>query len=200
MTFPKRFAPGILAIAMAGSACLPASATTLRRASLEDLVSTNATVLLGEVVDAQSHWNSDGSFILTDVRIRPLDVLKGAAAARELTITLMGGSVGDLTTLIVGGAELVPGRTYVLFIDGGSLPGTATVATINDHSQGVFEVVAGTDVPRAISQANGHPLLPDSLGHADAPGGTEGFPLGAMLDSIRDLVPRPGAARGEVKP
>jgi len=163
----------------------PASATTLIRASLDHLTDGNGTIVVGEVVDAYSYWNEEGTFILTDVRVAVIERLKGKLDDGEVTVTIMGGTVGDLTTLIVGGAELIPDRSYVLFLNEEDLPG-GRVITVRDHCQGVFDIDAAEGGLRAVSQANGHPLLPDASGAFDAPGGAEGFPLEAMIETIRE--------------
>ncbi len=167
----------------------PMGATTLIRAGLDELVAGNERVVLGEVVDAISYWNEDKTFLLTDVRIAPAETLKGQADG-ELTVTLMGGRVGDVTTLIVGGAELIPGRSYVLFLNPENLPGAKQVLTVRDHCQGAFEVELKGGALRAVSQANRHPLVPGKSGDLDAPGGVEGFPLTALLKSVRETVAR----------
>jgi hypothetical protein len=185
---------GVAMVALVVGVGAPAGATTLIRASLDRLVAGNSAILVGEVLDAYSYWNQDGSFILTDVRVAVEDHLKGDPAPGEVTVTVMGGSVGDLTTLIVAGAELIPGRSYVLFLNQEDLPGAPAALTVRDHCQGVFELRSTAGGLRAVSQANRHPLVPDALGYVDAPGGVEGFPLAAMIRSIREL------AAGEVKP
>lgn len=190
---------GAVALAIAASVVAPASATTLVRASLGDLVAGNGTIVVGEVVDAYSYWSEDGSFILTDVRVAATDVLKGNLRDKEFTLTIMGGRVGDITTLILGGAELMPGNSYVLFLNEENLPGAKGVRTVRDHCQGVFELTMARDGLRAVSQANRHPLVPDMLGYVDAEGGVEGFPLPAMMNSIRELVDRPQGIRREVQ-
>jgi hypothetical protein len=157
---------------------------------LEELVAGNKTIVVGQVLDAHSYWNKDKTFILTDVRIAVNDVVKGDVQ-NEVKVTLMGGRVGDLTTLIVGGAELIPGKSYLLFLNEESLPGK-NAQTVRDLCQGAFDLVIGKDDLRAVSQANRHPLIPDHLGYIDAPGGVEGVPFNAMVQSIRQL------ARGEV--
>ena len=182
------------AIATTGLAS-QASATTLIRAGLEGLVRGNQTVVVAEVREAHSYWNEDNTFILTDVRLAATEVLKGDPRDTDLTITILGGSVGDLTTLIVGGAELAPGQSYVLFLNEDGLPGVQRVLTVREHSQGVFDVVKARDGYRAISQANRHPLQPDALGFVDPPGGAKGVPLAAMIQSIRDIAGRQGARR-----
>lgn len=167
----------------------PLGATTLVRTGLDELVAGNERVVVGEVVDAVSYWNEDRTFILTDVRVAPTETIKGRAEG-ELTLTLLGGTVGDLTTLIVGGAELVPGRSYVLFASPKELPSARQALTLPDHCQGAFEIATKGGKLRAVSQASRHRLVPDGKGLSDAPGGTEGIPLDALLESLRGTVKR----------
>jgi hypothetical protein len=188
-----------LAVALLSLAMVPAGATTLIRGSLDHLVAGNATIVLGDVLDATSYWNDEGTFILTDVRVAPHEVFKGDVRKQELVITMMGGTVGDLTTLIVGGAELIPGRTYVLFLDKADLPGAKGARTVRDHSQGVFDIKLAKDGLRAVSQANRHPLVPDAKGNDEAPGGVQGIPLNQLRQSIRELVKDTQGTRREVK-
>lgn len=188
----------VMALAVAAGITAPAGATTLVRADLERLVKSNGTIVVGEVREAYSYWNEAGTFILTDVRISASEVLKGDPRESEITLTILGGTVGDLTTLIVGGAELLPGKQYVLFLEEDDLPGVRGVRTVRDHSQGVFDVVRARDGMRAISQAIRHPLHPDALGFVDPPGGAQGMQLDAMIQSVREITGRQGARR-EVK-
>lgn len=184
----RRVLCGVMAVAMAASLAASASATTLRRMGLEELVAGNKNVVVGQVLNSRSYWNKEKTFILTDVRIAVNEVLKGNLQDREVTVTLMGGRVGDLTTLIIGGAELIPGKSYMLFLNREDLPGVSKVETVRDLCQGAFDLVIGKDGLRAVSQANRHPLIPDSLGYIDAPGGVEGVPFNAMIQSIRSLA------------
>lgn len=198
MPVARRMLRYAMALAIATAAMAPAGATTLIRADLEKLADGNALVIIGDVVDAHSYWNADGSFILTDVRLAVSDVVKGGPQNREITITLMGGRVGDLTTLIIGGPELVPGKSYVLFLNEEDLPGAQGALTVRDLVQGAFDLVIAKDGLRAVSQANGHPLVPDAKGYVDAPGGIEGMPLNDLILTVRQQVERPQANRPEV--
>jgi len=186
------------AFALAVGLGAPAHATTLIRAGLNDLVAGNRTIVVGTVRSSHSYWNEDRNFILTDVRLTVQDVLKGNPRERDLTITILGGTVDDLTTVIVGGADLVPGKSYVLFLDRGDLPGIRNVRTVRAHSQGVFEIVKARDGLRAVSQASRQPLHPDALGFVDVPGEAQGLPLSSMVQSIREIAARQGKL-GEVK-
>ena len=181
-----------LSTALVLLAALPstAGATTLQRMGLDELTTTNQTIVLGEVIDAYSYWNRPGTFILTDVRVKVLDRLKGEVGEEDvLEITLMGGSVGDLTTLVLAGAELIPETSYVLFLDRSDLPGIQDALTVRDHSQGVFEVtVSESRELRAASQASDHELVPDASGESRAPGGPRGLLLDEMIREIRAIV------------
>jgi hypothetical protein len=196
----KKILHGAAALALALGGAASAGATTLVRASLEDLAAGNDTIVVGEVLGASSYWNWEGTSILTDVRFAPTDVLKGRVDGRELTVTVMGGTVDDRSLVVVGGAELRAGGSYVLFLSPGDLPGVQGVQTVRDLSQGAFDVLQDSDgSARAVSQASRLPLKADRLGRTDAPGGAAGLPLEELKQSIRKAVTR-GAAPQEVKP
>jgi hypothetical protein len=188
MSFARKVQRTVLALAAVTAIAAPTHATTLRRMGLEELVKANGSIVVGEVVDVHSYWNEEGTFILTDVRVAPVEVIHGKPVQGDLTLTLMGGTVGDLTTLIVGGAELAPGRFYVLFLNPEDLPGARQALTVRDHCQGVFEIVADKAGVRAISQASRHPLVPDAVGSTTPPGGRDGLPLAAMVRSLRQIA------------
>src|SRR5262245_36471104 len=148
-----------------------AMGTTLIRQGLERLTSEDAGILVAQVVDTRSYWNDDHSFIFTDVRVRPSQVLKADPAAGDVTCTVMGGSVGDLTTLIIDGPVLVPGSEYVLFLHREDLPGARGRLTVGSLAQGVFDVTDSPHGKRAVSQAARHPLIADVAGNEAPPGG-----------------------------
>lgn len=189
---------GAALMACVAGAVVPASATTLIRSGLDDLVAANGTIVVGEIVDAESYWSADGTFILTDLRVSTVEVLKGRPESRELTITTMGGTVGDTTTLIVGGPVLVPGRSYVLFLNQEELPGGRAL-TVRDLVQGVFELKEDGGGLRAVSQANSHPLLPDKGGDFEPPGGARGLQLDLLVESVHQLAGPRANHRPEVK-
>lgn len=177
-----------LALALTALVAIPAGATTLIRQSLDKLTAENQSVVHGRVLDIHSYWNADQSMIMTDVRVQVAQVLKGDPTAREITFTLLGGTVGEITTLIIGGPELVPGTDYVLFLNREALYGDREVLTMRDLCQGAFEVAELGNGRRVFSQALGHPLLPDGEGLQEPPGGSEGITLDELLTQIRQLA------------
>jgi hypothetical protein len=177
-----------LAVSMLTLPVVPVKGTTLIRQGLESLTSDDEAILLGRVLDTYSYWNPDNSFILTDVRVSPTRMLKGGPASDVVTFTVMGGSVGDLTTLVLCGPELVPGSEYVLFLKHDDLPGARHRLTVGGLIQGVFDVTESPSGRRAVSQAARHPLLADALGAAEPPGGADGILLDELIDQVRRLA------------
>lgn len=164
-----------------------AEASTLGRVGLDYLVAENDTIVVGKAVAARSYWNDTRTFILTDVRVSVSQTLKGQSAD-EITVTVPGGTVGELTSVIVGGAVLVPGNTYVLFLDRVNLAGMHGVLMVHDHGQGAFDVEKAGSELRAMSQARRHELLADTAGDAEPVGGAAGMPLADLLKSVRELA------------
>lgn len=179
-----RLVPAIAALLLLA---VPASATTLIREGLESLTRSNGLVVHGKVAEIRSYWNEDHSFIFTDVRVTPIERVKDLfRGSEDVTFTVLGGTVGDVTTLVIGGPELVPGSEYVLFLAEDTVLGR-TLLTAPSLSQGIFEVFRTTTGVRAVSQAAFDPLLPDANGLDRAPGGAEGLDLDTMLMSVRRM-------------
>jgi len=179
MRIPRVVFGLVLACVALAPLAKPSHATTLIRQGLDRLAAENDLVVEGRVLEIHSYWNGGHSFILTDVTVHPSRVLKGERAG-DVTFTVMGGTAGDLTTVIVSEADLTPGSPYVLFLSRADLPGAVNRLTLREHSQGVFDVAGG----RAFSQARDVPLAPDAEGRTDVPGGADGL----LLDELERQV------------
>ena len=197
MGWTQKMPAAALAAVLAAGIAMPASASTFVRADLDYLVATNSTIVVGEALEAHSYWNKPGTLILTDVRFAVSEVLKGQVTGSEITVTLPGGTVGDESTVVVGGAELNPGKSYLIFLESKGLPGAKGVLTVSDHCQGAFDLQMDHGALRAVSQGIRHSLAPDVVGKADAVGGREGTAYETLRQSILDRV-KNGAGK-EVK-
>jgi len=92
-----------------------ALATTIAEMPLKDLVSMAPSIVVGTVESSNSRWNEDHSLIVTDVRIRVTDVIKGQNAG-EVVITQPGGKVGKLRVDVDGATAYQNGQETVLFL------------------------------------------------------------------------------------
>ncbi len=177
----------LAALALAASLALPAQATTLIRMGVGDLVERNETAVVARVLGVDSRWNDSQTFILSDVRVSVEQTLLGAGLNEgdEVTFTVMGGTVGDRSVVIVAGPELEPGNRYVLFLGREDLPGSSRTMTVRDLSQGIFDVAGTGSQARVVSQAVHHPLVPDAAGTTQPPGGAAGMTLTQLATEIR---------------
>ena len=181
MLFPRRIVPCLMSLVPIALFAVPAGATSLTRLGVERLTRDNEAIVQASVLDIHSYWNAGHSFIFTDVHVRASKQMKGDPAD-ELTFTVMGGTVGETTTLIIGGPDLAPGSEYVIFLSHADLPGTPARLTVRDLCQGVFTIRDG----RAFSEAAGEPLLRDVEGSVEVPGGADGLLLETLAQQIHD--------------
>jgi hypothetical protein len=179
-------------------------ATTAVRLSLEDLTAVSSAVVHGTVVDTQSRWNETRSLIVTDVRIRVADMVKGSPAG-EITVTQLGGEVGKLKTEVPGAADFRAGEETVLFLAEDGRGGGLVVAGL---SQGRFDVTQDARTGRKTL----HGLDPERLeglartgpaaaGRGVPPGPALAAPDGSVslerfLARVRDLVETAGQGGG----
>ena len=188
----SRFARRFILVQLALLAwSVPSNATTLLRKGLEQLASDNETIVQARVLEIHSYWNVAHSFILTDVTARPSRVLKGSAGD-DVVFTLMGGSVAGVTVLVLGGADLVPGSEYMLFLGRSDLPGAPRQLSVPDLSQGAFRIADG----RVTSEALEEPLLPDAGGSSEPAGGASGAALEDFVRDVQDFATRRATGGG----
>lgn len=171
--------PTVLATLLAVSA----PATTVVPMNLEEMAMASPDIVHGTVVSTNSHWNEDKTLIVTDVRIRVHDALKGGAAG-EITVTQPGGVVGALRVEIPGVAAFRPDQEAVLFL-GPQKDGNFAITGL---MQGQFDVI--TDEKTGQKSVRG--LTAEKLGAAgkaaplQSKDGSE--ELGAFKTRVKKLV------------
>ncbi len=111
----RSFARGaLLMLLMAASA----TATTLRRLTLEQVVEGSSEIMVATVTRTTAVAD-DGprELIFTNVELGSLDVWSGEIADATVSYRFAGGTVGGRTLHVPGVPKLVPGTRYVLFLD-----------------------------------------------------------------------------------
>jgi hypothetical protein len=105
----------LLAALRAGTA-LMASATTLQRMSVAKMTQAAELVVRAQCVANSTTW--DGGEIWTFTSFAVEDSWKGAptGAARQLTVRLLGGSVGNLSSTVSGVPRFRAGEEVILFL------------------------------------------------------------------------------------
>ena len=153
----------LLAAAVCGltEALLPkrAGATLFRGLSLPDLAQASEFILLATPLSASSHWEVLGGRrrIVTDTRVRVEDVIaKAVPSDGELMVRTLGGTVGELASLVYGEAALSLNETSVLF-----MVQTAEVHRVLGMAQGHYPVHADTKQALRLFQS---PRAPELVG------------------------------------
>ncbi|MGH9722064.1 MAG: hypothetical protein ACRD8O_17790 [Bryobacteraceae bacterium] len=120
--------------------CLAATAasvkaTTLTRASLDDLIEKSTAIVRGRVVSATPAVR--GSSIYTAVRVQVIERWKGSQEG-QVEVVVPGGTVGGMRETVTGAPELTAGAEYVLFLWTGP---RNRVTQLLGLSQGVLDLI-----------------------------------------------------------
>jgi hypothetical protein len=104
--------------------------------SLDWLVRNSPLVFVGRLSGKRAETASRG-LIVTRNHFDVENILVGASPQKTLTLTTLGGAVGDEEVTVSHTPEFVEGRTYVIFTD----PARTTYNPITGDEHGVFLVV-----------------------------------------------------------
>jgi len=128
----KLAALALLSISLAvGSASV--HATALKRMSLAELSSAAHIVIRARCVSNSTRW--DGGEIWTFTIFDVEETWKGSASA-QITVRLLGGRAGNLTSTVSGVPRFSPGEEVVLFLE----RTTAQDLSIVSWMQGTFRI------------------------------------------------------------
>jgi hypothetical protein len=84
---------------------------------LEDLTKKADAIIVGTVINCSSEWNADHTNISTTATISVEDNLKGKDHFNEVTVTVSGGQVEDITEIVSDEPIFICGEKTVVFID-----------------------------------------------------------------------------------
>ncbi|MBV9493931.1 MAG: hypothetical protein JOZ54_06775 [Acidobacteria bacterium] len=103
-----------LSLAAVVAIAATASATTMRRYSLEEVRDHAEAVFVGKVVSSTVRPVMNGQLVATDYSIEVSDVLSGEVPAIT-TVTFLGGKDAHYDVAIPGSPALEAGRSYLFF-------------------------------------------------------------------------------------
>lgn len=113
-----------LSLALLAFLLVPLSAypSVMVNLTRDELVKGSDSIIVGEVVDEYSEWDPSGKFIVTYVRVRLTEDVKGSeAGSSDVIIKKMGGRVGNREMVVHGGPRFVVGEKALLFLQKKSL-------------------------------------------------------------------------------
>jgi hypothetical protein len=84
--------------------------------SLEEVSTGADSIIVGKVLQKQSHWNRDKTQIYTRVVISTEERLKGSAHSGNVTLVIPGGKIGDTTLQVTDTPDFTVGENVTVFI------------------------------------------------------------------------------------
>jgi len=147
-----KYANLALALVLAFGAA-PGAASTTPRLNGPQTIAVAAVVVHATAVSSASHWNESHSLVVTDVRFKVQETLKGEASP-FISVRIPGGRIGKLLVEVPGMPEFSTGSEAIL-------------ALVHDHTgalyvagggQGRWNV--GTDRNTGSKTVHGLPLAP----------------------------------------
>jgi hypothetical protein len=141
---------------------VPAHATTLGKASFDDLVHKSTGIVRARVVSSYS--NARGSLIDTYYKIQVLDRWKGSAST-QVEVRVPGGTFNGQQQNYSGAPQLTEGATYVFFL----WTGPSGVTQLLGLSQGVLDVTTDESGNLLVSSEVTDALVVDSGGQPTSP-------------------------------
>lgn len=155
----KTTASLLLACVVATLMPATASATRVRRLSLEQIRDRAVRVALLRVDEVSTRADEAGVMVWTDYRVTVLETLKGEGPD-GLTLSFAGGTAGGLDTGIIGVPQLAAGETVLAFLSDNEKTAMPTVG----WGQGLFRIVRGAGGEAMLISADGELLEVDSKG------------------------------------
>jgi microcompartment protein CcmK/EutM len=143
-------------------------ATSVQRLSFEELVAKSQAIVQGSVVSTKTYRSSDGKLILTSYTIQVSESLKGSPG-KTVTLTTVGGRIGNTVLQVSGMPVFQPGENAVLFLEQ-----AGPYTTVVGLNQGKFTV------------ANGK--ISNSVAGLSFPDGGYGSPVRMPLDEFKRQV------------
>ena len=134
---------------------IPAQATTLGKASFDDLVQTSTGIVRARVLN--SYTAQRGSLIDTYYKIQVLDRWKGTAAS-QVEVRVPGGAFNGQQQSISGAPQLTESAVYVFFLWTGPSGATQLLGL----SQGVLDVLTNDAGDIFVSSQITDALMVDS--------------------------------------
>jgi hypothetical protein len=130
----RRLLPQIARVIAAGLlALLSASATTLEKLSLDDMIAKSTSIVRGRVQGCNGEYKAP--LIYTHCKVAVSEHWKGTAPA-VADVMILGGTANGKTQAFPGAPQLTEGQEYILFL----WTGRSGMTQIIGFSQGAFDV------------------------------------------------------------
>ncbi len=185
----------VAALALVGAQV--AMATTVQKLSLQELTKKSNSIVMARVDDAYSSWDAAHKEIYTFFTLRVIQPVKGNKGETTITLRQIGGTVGNIASIVPGMPSFKKGEEVVVFLtqkDGAGYP------WVMGLQQGKYSIVTGKDgVKQVRNDLTGTELLSkngEKVTSTTAPD----QPLNAFLDGIKTTLDVDGKIQVDPNP
>jgi len=117
---------------------VPQSDAYMRQVSMDYLAKHSDNIIRGTVVGMRSYWTPNHRAIYTDVTVSVDAQYKGRVGARQVTVTIQGGEVGEIGLRVSDMPVFRKGEDVILFLNR-----KGPVFEVNSLYQGKYTVERG---------------------------------------------------------
>ena len=172
-------------VAFAGIALLGASlasATTVQKFTIRELAAKSDAIVTAKVEDQSSRQDASNKEIYTYITVSVLQSVKGAQGEKTITIRQLGGSVGNLISVVPGMPSFKNGEEVVLFLSAKDRAGYPWVMGLQ---QGKYSIVTDDNGLKHVrNELDGLRVLSPN-GSVNESKVSSDQPLAAFLDGIK---------------
>jgi len=175
-----------LAISLAASGI---TATTLARMSVTQMSQIAPVIVRARCLANSTRWDAGDIWTFSTFAVE--EIWKGSVSAR-ITVRLLGGTAGNLTSTIDGIPRFRPGETVVLFLE----PTSRGDLSVLSWQQGTFRVrLSPRGAQEIVTQDTASFSTFDSATRRFEVGGIHELPVDALHQQVRAAINAPPARR-----
>jgi hypothetical protein len=191
----KRFSLLLVVAVVALLASQAAFATTVQKLSLQALTKRSDSIVMAKVNDVTSSWDAAHKEIYTTISLQILNPVKGRKGESTVTLRQIGGTVGNIASIVPGMPSFRVGEEVVLFLTQKDAAGYPWVMGLQQGKYSVVEKNGAKFVRNDLADTelvlNGKKA--QSVTSPDQP-------LGAFLDGIKTQLNVPGKIQVDPNP
>jgi hypothetical protein len=166
----------------------PANASTIMQVSLGEMLNKSEFIFQGQVFSSESFPESGR--IYTAITFDIVEIIKGSYPRRQITLTFLGGTVGDLSLRVSDLRMPVVGEKGIYFVE--SLQ-RRQVNPLYGWEQGHFLITRNSIGSELVTNSEGNPVTQIEAGASAPPAINQRTPFGvhvAPLGARQGLTPR----------
>jgi len=185
----------IAALALVGAQA--AFATSVLKFSLQELTKKSDSIVMARVDDAVSSWDAAHKEIYTFYTLSVLQGVKGNKGATTITLRELGGTVGNISSIVPGMPSFQKGEEVVVFLTQKDAAGYPWVMGLQ---QGKYTVTTGKNGVKMVrNDLAGTELLTKSGQHVDSTTAPD-QPLNAFIDGLKTTLNDDGKIKVDPNP